>query len=230
MGYLPQIALCARCTPGMTHAQHLTQKSADTCSKLLQENHSEYHIFTTEEEEKGVSSLICQSIRQRKSTESKVKIYLHNHIVHHDITLWALGATPEQIEAHHRRNTIYQRLPPKREESSIVDQMTDCTRFASYLGDESHYLDFVHFFEKEIRDLGYQAVLQKYLVSEDKVGMDMLPRMYMGMLHQPPLSFLAQPHHRLSRLCALNHARRHRSGIQTDVYYGRGLCSGSCSS
>lgn len=197
----------------MTHAEHLTQESADMCSKLLQENHSEYHIFTTEEEEKGVSSLMFQLTRQSNSTQSEIQVYLHNHIVHHDITLWALGATPEQIEAHHRQNTTYQRLPPKREESSVIHEMADYTRFTSYLGDESHYLDFVHFFENEIRDLGYQAVLQKYLVSEDKVGMDMLPRMYMGMLHRTTLNPLAQPHYRPYRLCALDHARRHCSGV-----------------
>lgn len=163
MGYLPEIALSARCTPGMTHAENLTQESADKCSRLLQENHYDYHIFTHEEEDKGV--------------------HLHNHLVHHDTTLYALGATPEQLEAHHRRNTLYQRLPPKREESRVVSEMADYARYKSFLGDESHYLDFVHFFEKEIRDLGYQAVLQKYLVSEDEVGMDMLPRIYMGYVH-----------------------------------------------
>lgn len=58
--------------------------------------------------------------------------------------------------------------------------MADYDKFKSFLGDESHYLDFVYFFEKEIRDLGYQAVLQKYLVNENEIGLDILPRMYMG--------------------------------------------------
>lgn len=109
-----------------------------------------------------------------------MKVFLHNHIVHHDITLWALGATPTQLESHHKRNTLYQRMPPKREESHVVEQMSDPEKFKTFLGDESYYLDFVDFFEREIERFGYAAVLQKYLVNEDEVGRDMLPRMYMG--------------------------------------------------
>lgn len=48
------ISLCPTCTPGMIHAEILTHESAETCSRLLRENHADYHIFTTEEEEKGV--------------------------------------------------------------------------------------------------------------------------------------------------------------------------------
>jgi hypothetical protein len=58
--------------------------------------------------------------------------------------------------------------------------MSDPEKFKNFLGDEAYYLDFVHFFEGEIQRLGYAAVLQKYLVDEGEVGMDMLPRMYMG--------------------------------------------------
>lgn len=64
--------------------------------------------------------------------------------------------------------------------------MSEPEKFKSFLGDEAYYLDFVHFFEREIERYGYAAVLQKYLVSEDEVGMDMLPRMYMGQLLLQP--------------------------------------------
>lgn len=56
------IRLCPTCTPGMTHAEVLTHESAETCARLLRENHSDYHIFTTEEEEKGVGPKIENDI------------------------------------------------------------------------------------------------------------------------------------------------------------------------
>ena len=54
MPAVPQISLNPYETPGICHAENLTVESGETVSKLLRENHSDYHIFTTEEEEKGV--------------------------------------------------------------------------------------------------------------------------------------------------------------------------------
>ena len=42
-------------TPGLVHADNLTPESARETSTLLEENNSRYHIFTTTEDDKGVS-------------------------------------------------------------------------------------------------------------------------------------------------------------------------------
>ena len=43
-------------TPGLVHVDGLTQESARETTKLLEENNSRYHIFSTTEDDKGVSS------------------------------------------------------------------------------------------------------------------------------------------------------------------------------
>lgn len=62
--------------------------------------------------------------------------------------------------------------------------MTRIYSFKKHLGNEYYYQDYVHFFENEISTLGYQTVLQKYLVGGDEIADDILPRMWMG--KKPP--------------------------------------------
>ena len=58
---LPEFHLDPIETPGIFHVPNLTRESAETVSKLLQENHTGYHIFLLPEHDKGA--------------------HLHNHIV-----------------------------------------------------------------------------------------------------------------------------------------------------
>ena len=43
-------------TPGLVHVDNLTKESARETTILLEENNQRYHIFTTTEDDKGVSS------------------------------------------------------------------------------------------------------------------------------------------------------------------------------
>ena len=61
LGLLPEFNLDPIETPGLIHAPNLTRESAQTVSQLLQENHTNYHIFLLPESSKGS--------------------HLHNHIV-----------------------------------------------------------------------------------------------------------------------------------------------------
>ena len=45
---------------------------------------------------------------------------------------------------------------------------------------EENFRNFERFFLKQISELGYEAVLQKYLVGDDEVADDMLCRIYHG--------------------------------------------------
>ncbi|KAL9130125.1 MAG: hypothetical protein Q9217_001599 [Psora testacea] len=153
---LPPLHVDPSETPGLFHVDNLTQESADTVSKLLEDNHTAHHIFLLPEHDKGV---------------------------HHDLTLWSLGATPEQLKEHHHRNTLYQQKPFKATDEGTVKDMTRIFSFKKHLGNEWYYQDYVHFFEHEICQLGYQAVLQKYLVGDNEVAYDILPRMWMGYVH-----------------------------------------------
>ncbi|CAN9111464.1 unnamed protein product [Alternaria alternata] len=135
----------------------LRPESAEKASQLLQTNHEEHHIFFNQSG-------------------------FHNHIAHHLLTLFALNASPEELQKAHDANVTYQR-PPEPLKESIVDDMHDPERFKSYLGQEKYYHDFLVYFQQEINKTGWQRVLQEHLFAETEHADDMLVRMYAGFLH-----------------------------------------------
>ncbi|KAF2496682.1 hypothetical protein BU16DRAFT_458022 [Lophium mytilinum] len=135
----------------------ITAESAEATSKLLQENHDHHHILSSQSG-------------------------FHNHIAHHLLTLFALGASPSIIKKQYDRNKIYQR-PPGALEDSVVDDMHGPERFKSYLGDEKYYRDFLVYFEKEIEQKGWENVLNEYVFAGDERAEDLLVRMHGGFLH-----------------------------------------------
>ncbi|OQD63897.1 hypothetical protein PENPOL_c008G00514 [Penicillium polonicum] len=147
---------------GLRHAKNLTQESSRMLEQVLEENHNNHHIFTTTEDHKGV--------------------YFHNHIVHHDITVWALGGKPETIRSQHDRNSLYQREAFTIQDT-LVNDLSDPLVFKRCLGREENFMNFCRFFEHEINRIGYQAVIQKYLVNGTALADDILCRIYMGYVH-----------------------------------------------
>ena len=135
----------------------LTAESAKTASELLQVNHEKHHIFFN-------------------------KSGFHNHIAHHLLTLFALGATPEEIQQGYDTNVSYQR-PPEPLKDSIVDDMYNADRSKTYLGKERYYHDFLVFFQKEIEKKTWTGVLNEYLFAGDERADDLLARSYAGFLH-----------------------------------------------
>ena len=106
-------------------------------------------------------------------------MYLHNHIVHHTLTLWALGAKPEVIRLHQERNAQYQRQSMVIQ-ANLVEDLSIPHVFKRCLGREENFRNYERFFLKEINKKGYEAVLQKYLIGGDEVADDMLCRIYHG--------------------------------------------------
>ncbi|OCL05481.1 hypothetical protein AOQ84DRAFT_390839 [Glonium stellatum] len=135
----------------------ITSESADTASKLLQENHDQHHIFFN-------------------------KSGLHNHIAHHLLTIYALGASPSILKRQYDLNKSYQR-PQGSFEKSIVNDMHDPERCKTYLGDEKHYHDFLVFFQDEMDRKGWENVLNEYLFKGNERADDLLARLYAGFLH-----------------------------------------------
>jgi hypothetical protein len=99
--------------------------------------------------------------------------------MHHDITLWAMGATAESLKLHHARNSEYQQGAPTIQRSLTKDLANDAI-FKRCIGKDEHFQNFVVFFEDMIREHGYQYVLKKYLVGGGDIADDMLCRLYMG--------------------------------------------------
>ena len=118
---------------------------------------------------------------------------MHNHIAHHDITLWALGAKPSVLRSQHDRNARYMRdamivVPP------LVEDLEDDAIFKRCLGKEEHFRNFEKFFLAQISKRGYQAVLQDYLVGGSDIANDMLFRIYMGKACTPQKSSAGLPY------------------------------------
>ncbi|KAF1363668.1 hypothetical protein EJ07DRAFT_162885 [Lizonia empirigonia] len=139
------------------YVKSLTNESAEKTTELLQVNHEKHHIFFN-------------------------KSGFHNHIAHHLLTLFALNATPEEVQQGYDANTGYQRSPEPLKES-IVDDMHNIERFKTYLGKEQYYHDFLVCFQKEIDAKTWQGVLNEYVFAQDERADDMLSRMYAGFLH-----------------------------------------------
>ena len=116
--------------------------------------------------------------------------------MHHLLSLYALGASPETIQKQVNPASqqflclflrIHQYLEHKKNQRdlgkldmSIVEQMHDVTKFKTYLNDEKNYHNYLEFFRQEIEKKGYQQVVIEYLLIGDERADDLLSRLYGG--------------------------------------------------
>ncbi|KAH6962317.1 hypothetical protein BKA56DRAFT_636677 [Ilyonectria sp. MPI-CAGE-AT-0026] len=147
---------------GIWHAQTLSPNAAETVNQVLQENHYKHHIFFSYMDKEGV--------------------HMHNHIVHHILTLFALGADRAEIQRLYDVNLDYQRdaVP---EQKDMIKDLSNSAAYKKAQGDEDNYMSFVKFYEDEITAKGVPAVIQEYVFAEDHRADDMLVRLFMGFLH-----------------------------------------------
>ncbi|KAL2850275.1 hypothetical protein BJY01DRAFT_261727 [Aspergillus pseudoustus] len=151
------IQLSATETPGQTNVGGLTQESADRVSELLMLNYARYHtLFDV--------------------------VGFHNHTVHHMLTLYALGATPDEIRAMYDLNIGYQAFLAYRP-ASVVSQMKGRAFFKQCIGDLSYYDSFIRFFQDEIAERGIPDVVNEYMFKGDDIAEDILGRMHSGFVH-----------------------------------------------
>jgi Questin oxidase-like len=142
---------------GVFRGPLIKAESAKMASQILQENHERFHIFF--------------------NTDG-----FHNHIAHHVLTIYALGATKQEIQKAYDMNIDYQR-PQYPVDKDVVQDMSDKATFAKYLGQEKYFSAYEAFFQKEIEANGWQAVLNEHVFAHDEHADTMLVRMYAGFLH-----------------------------------------------
>ncbi|KAG0646521.1 Questin oxidase [Hyphodiscus hymeniophilus] len=142
---------------GVVHNKPQNEETAARTSELLQENHDKHHIFFNQDG-------------------------FHNHIAHHLLTLYGLGAPTSVIEKQYKHNVDYQR-PNMPVEDSIVEDMSNPEHFQKYLGKEKYYRDFLIFWQNEMEKSGWEDVLNKNLFEGGERANDLLTRMYAGFLH-----------------------------------------------
>jgi len=104
----------------------------------------------------------------------------HNHIVHHILTLYGLGAPASVIEKHYKKNASYQR-PAFPVEERILEDMANPENFNKYLGKEKYYHDFLVFWQNEMEKKGWENVLNEYVFTFNERANDLLGRMFAGL-------------------------------------------------
>ncbi|RMZ83991.1 hypothetical protein DV737_g1267, partial [Chaetothyriales sp. CBS 132003] len=135
----------------------ITLQSAKVATRLLQDNHENHHIYFNNEG-------------------------FHNHIAHHLLALFALGATPEELQRGYDNNKGYQRSQLRVKEG-IAKEMANPDSFKTYLGKGQYYTDFLEFFQRELEAKGWQEGVREYLFSKTETSEDLLVRMFAGFYH-----------------------------------------------
>ncbi|KLO05053.1 hypothetical protein SCHPADRAFT_839823 [Schizopora paradoxa] len=143
----------------------ISSQSTDVLLKLLKENHEKFHIFFNA---RG----------------------MHNHLSHHLLAIYALGATGKVIEAANGY-TGGQQLPAFESPISITEE-----NFFDHLGKGDNYNAYLKYFTQMLSQekVDFGDILEKYIFSEkfnfDKTRKDagkpqpeMLNRFLAGLLH-----------------------------------------------
>lgn len=102
-----------------------------------------------------------------------------DHIVHHLLCIYAIGASPLQLSRSYQNNTGYQLLTPTAD-LAVIERLHDQDQFVRYLGDSEHYRDYLIFFKRLISERGVEAVVNEFVFSCDTRSDDFLARMFSG--------------------------------------------------
>jgi hypothetical protein len=137
------------------HTTDWSEATGVKTSEVLQENHEQHHIYFN-------------------------PAGFHNHIVHHILSLYAVGAQPDDIVRQYNFNKSYQRSVQKPDEK-VVQDFEDEQKFKAELGNEKSYADFLAFFQRQIELTGWKDVVNKFLFAGDETADDLLVRTFAGM-------------------------------------------------
>lgn len=106
-------------------------------------------------------------------------MFVIDHMVHHLLTLYALGATPSEMQAAYDLNKPYQLLT-YHHAASVAVKLKDLDFFNECLGKPKFYGDFLKFFQDEVAEKGVPDVLNEYIFKGDQRADDVFGRMHSG--------------------------------------------------
>ncbi|KAJ8082863.1 hypothetical protein PM082_008720 [Marasmius tenuissimus] len=138
-------------------------QSTEKLRELLKINHENWHTFYDE-------------------------LGRHNHISHHLLALWSMGADAEILQKGYDLHVQLQK--PKGDPKEAITK----ENFADHLADRSYYKAYVDFFTEFVREKGIVAALETFLFSDEmnlrnaiegtnKDTPEMLDRFRSGLLH-----------------------------------------------
>ncbi|KAA8643044.1 questin oxidase family protein [Aspergillus tanneri] len=135
----------------------IREDSARTANEVLQEDLEKHHVYFND-------------------------MGFHNHIVHHVLTIFALGASPEEIKAAYNKDKSYQR-PALPADQTVIQSLYDKAEFQKCLGRHKNYPNFLAYFQQEMERKGVENVINEYLFSGDELAENLLSRLFGGLLH-----------------------------------------------
>ncbi|PSN70517.1 hypothetical protein BS50DRAFT_520373 [Corynespora cassiicola Philippines] len=152
---------------------------------------SNFHLTGDEKPAPGVKSLSVESAKKASEllniNHKLWDIYIddlgrHNHITHHVFTLYAMGATPDELQAAYDAQMPGQRhaFPPC---EKTIKALHTPEGFKKYLGDYTQFTNYVMFFRGEVEKKGSQKVIAEYLFADDDRANDMMARLFTGFAH-----------------------------------------------
>lgn len=106
----------------------------------------------------------------------------HNHTSHHLLTLYGTGASAAHLQKGFDDNKGYQR-PPMPTHQHVIEDLQSWAHASKYLGRDQYYPDFLAFFQREISDKGWQAVVSEYLLAGTEAADDLLVRLHGSIVH-----------------------------------------------
>lgn len=112
--------------------------------------------------------------------KGRTVLIMVDHLVHQILTMFALGASPDEVTAAYNRNKNYQR-PALPSDEAVVQSLSDKARFRELTGKGQNYPHFLAFFQQEIDKKGVGYVLNEYVFKGDDNAEDMLSRLFGGM-------------------------------------------------
>lgn len=139
---------------GIIKGADIQPSSIEECNRLLEKNHEEWHVFFRD-------------------------MGGHNHIAHHLLTVLALGASPQELQAHYNEGVKIQRDMPEIDKA-LLEQLLDPEILYNAIGQIKQYHTFLKFFEREIAAKGWKEVMQEYLFAHTKASDMMLSHLFEG--------------------------------------------------
>lgn len=141
---------------GICRGADIPTASLEVANRLLQKNHDENHVFWRD-------------------------IAGHNHMAHSLLTVLALGASPSEL---HRafEDIPFQRPLPDLDTQTVKD-FSDNGKLYEQIGQIKQYTNFLVFFEQQIEEKGWRAVINEYCFSRSRVADAMLAGLYEGAYH-----------------------------------------------
>ncbi|KAH9841517.1 uncharacterized protein C8Q71DRAFT_700804 [Rhodofomes roseus] len=133
-------------SPGILDVPGATYESKTTLERLLQEDRETHHCFFG-------------------------KVGLHNHLSHHLLAAYDLGAPAKLLQAIYdqERSGLSPIHLADRSKDVVEKQETAITlqNWTKYLGQEKYYANYLAFFADEIAQYGIEGVFERYLFSRD---------------------------------------------------------------